>query len=160
MIYFCFQQYYYYCCYRCFLYFWINVTLHVTITGWVQKRLIKLYTDYCYKLSETPNMKLLKKLYDLEVRLEECLVRQKFEILVLYSTTQVWMIIDILACRVECICLFQCLFSLYTQVSDDEVTVSECELQDLSITPLLNALHAHKTFAMLDLSHNLLGNSI
>lgn len=47
-----------------------------------------------------------------------------------------------------------------SQVSDDEVTVSECELQDLSITPLLNALHAHKTFAMLDLSHNLLGNSI
>lgn len=44
------------------------------------------------------------------------------------------------------------------QVSDDEVIVSECELQDLSITPLLNALHAHKTFAVLDFSHNLLGN--
>lgn len=44
------------------------------------------------------------------------------------------------------------------QFSDDEVTVSECELQDLSIAPLLNALYAHKTFAMLDLSHNLLGN--
>lgn len=46
------------------------------------------------------------------------------------------------------------------QVSDDEITVSDCELQDLSVTPLLNALHAHKTFAMLDLSHNLLGNYI
>lgn len=46
------------------------------------------------------------------------------------------------------------------QVSDDEVVVSECDLQDLSITPLLNALHAHKTFAMLDLSHNFLGSGI
>ncbi|PRQ49276.1 putative 43kDa postsynaptic protein [Rosa chinensis] len=86
-----------------------KIVVEAVLDGWVQKRLIKLYTDHCYKVSETPNMKLLKKLYDLEV-------------------------------------------------SDDEVTVSECELQDLSITPLLNALHAHKTFAMLDLSHNLLGN--
>ncbi|KAL6286684.1 hypothetical protein ACE6H2_011074 [Prunus campanulata] len=86
-----------------------KVLVEAFIDGWVQKRLIKLYTDCCYKLSETPNMKLLKKLYDLEF-------------------------------------------------SDDEVTVSECELQDLSIAPLLNALYAHKTFAMLDLSHNLLGN--
>lgn len=38
--------------------------------------------------------------------------------------------------------------------------VSECDLQDLSIMPLLNALHVHKTIAMLDLSHNMLGNVI
>ncbi|XP_015891011.3 protein TONSOKU [Ziziphus jujuba] len=86
-----------------------KVFLEAFIEGWVQKRLIKLYVDCCKESSETPNMKLLKKLYDLEV-------------------------------------------------SDDEVVVSECDLQDLSITPLLNALHAHKTFAMLDLSHNFLGN--
>ena len=36
-------------------------------TGWVQKRLIKHYIDGCKDVSETPNMKLLKKLYDLEV---------------------------------------------------------------------------------------------
>lgn len=44
------------------------------------------------------------------------------------------------------------------QVSDDEVIVSDCNLQDVSVTPLLKALHVYKTFAMLDLSHNLLGN--
>ncbi|KAI9070620.1 hypothetical protein K1719_047418 [Acacia pycnantha] len=44
------------------------------------------------------------------------------------------------------------------EVSDDEIIVSDCDLQDLSVRPLLNALHAHKTFAMLDLSHNFLGN--
>ncbi|RVW32721.1 Protein TONSOKU [Vitis vinifera] len=43
-------------------------------------------------------------------------------------------------------------------VSEDEVMVSECDLQDISIMPLLNALHVHKTIAMLDLSHNMLGN--
>ncbi|KAL6227965.1 hypothetical protein ACLB2K_001919 [Fragaria x ananassa] len=86
-----------------------KIVVEAVIVGWVQKRLIKLYTEYCYKLSETPNMKLLKKLYDLGV-------------------------------------------------SDDEITVSECELQDLSITPLLDVLHARKTFTMLDLSHNMLGN--
>ncbi|XP_050382074.1 protein TONSOKU [Argentina anserina] len=86
-----------------------KVVVEAVIDGWVQKRLIKLYTEHCYKLSETPNMKLLKRLYDLKV-------------------------------------------------SDDEITVSECELQDLSITPLLDALHAQKRFAMLDLSHNMLGN--
>ncbi|PON82233.1 N-terminal acetyltransferase A, auxiliary subunit [Trema orientale] len=86
-----------------------KVLVEAFIDGWVQKRLIKLYIDSCKEISETPNMKLLKKLYDLEV-------------------------------------------------SDDEITVSDCELQDISVTPLLNALHAHKTFAVLDLSHNLLGN--
>ncbi|KAJ7945273.1 Protein TONSOKU like [Quillaja saponaria] len=82
--------------------------VEVCIDGWVQKRLIKLYIDCCKELTEAPNMKLLKKLYNLEV-------------------------------------------------SDDEIMVSDCELQDLSITPLLNALLIHKTFSMLDLSHNLLG---
>ncbi|TXG46367.1 hypothetical protein EZV62_028130 [Acer yangbiense] len=47
---------------------------------------------------------------------------------------------------------------LYVSEVEDEVIVYDCELQDISITPLLNALHANKTVAMLDLSHNLLGN--
>lgn len=38
--------------------------------------------------------------------------------------------------------------------------VSECDLQDISIAPLLSALHVHKSIAMLDLSHNMLGNDI
>ncbi|XP_028110671.1 protein TONSOKU [Camellia sinensis] len=78
-------------------------------SGWVQKRLMKLYIDCCKELSEPPNLKLLKKLYNLEV-------------------------------------------------SELEVILSDCELQDVSITPLLNALQAHKTVSVLDLSHNLLGN--
>ncbi|KAL9462342.1 hypothetical protein AB3S75_000365 [Citrus x aurantiifolia] len=82
--------------------------IEVSIDGWVQKRLMKLYIECCKELSEAPNMKLLKKLYISEV--------------------------------------------------EDEVIVSECELQDISVTPLLNALHTHKTVALLDLSHNLLGN--
>ncbi|RLM80797.1 protein TONSOKU isoform X2 [Panicum miliaceum] len=43
-------------------------------------------------------------------------------------------------------------------VSEDEVIVSDCGLQDLSITPFLDALISHKTIAVLDLSHNILGN--
>ncbi|KAK9111313.1 hypothetical protein Scep_018832 [Stephania cephalantha] len=77
--------------------------------GWVQKRLMKLYVDCCKKWHEAPHMKLLKKLYRLEV-------------------------------------------------SEDEVVLSDCELQDVSIAPLLDALQQHKTIAVLDLSHNLLGN--
>ncbi|BAS81256.1 Os02g0784100, partial [Oryza sativa Japonica Group] len=38
------------------------------------------------------------------------------------------------------------------------VIVSDCGLQDLSITPFLDALKLHKTIAVLDLSHNMLGN--
>lgn len=83
--------------------------VEVSIGGWVQKRLMKLYIDSCKESSEAPNLKLLKKLYNLEV-------------------------------------------------SEDEVIASECELQDISVTPLLNALHAHKTVATIDLSHNMLGN--
>ncbi|KAL5715016.1 hypothetical protein ACHQM5_016905 [Ranunculus cassubicifolius] len=83
--------------------------IEVTIDGWVQKRLMKLYLDCCKKLHEAPNMKLLKKLYNLEV-------------------------------------------------SEDEVVLSGCDLQDISIAPLLDALREHKTIATLDLSHNLLGN--
>ncbi|KAF7834177.1 protein TONSOKU [Senna tora] len=86
-----------------------NDVVEASIDGWVQKRLIKMYMDSCTDLSEVPNMKVLKKLYNLEV-------------------------------------------------SDDEIIVSDCDLQDLSVTPLLNALLTHKTFAMLDLSHNCLGN--
>ncbi|KAG5529146.1 hypothetical protein RHGRI_029727 [Rhododendron griersonianum] len=83
--------------------------IEVSVDGWVQKRLMKIYIDCCKELSEPPNLKLLKKLYNLEV-------------------------------------------------SEDEVVVSDCELQDVSITPLLNALQAHKTVAVLDISHNSLGN--
>ncbi|KAK7318472.1 hypothetical protein RJT34_03174 [Clitoria ternatea] len=77
--------------------------------GWIHKSLIKMYVDCCNELSEEPNIKVLKKLYNLEV-------------------------------------------------SDDEIIVSDCDLQDVSITPLINAIHSQKSFAMLDLSHNLLGN--
>ena len=38
--------------------------------------------------------------------------------------------------------------------------VSECDLQDISIMPLLNALQDISIIAMLDLSHNMLGNDI
>lgn len=50
-------------------------------------------------------------------------------------------------------------YSLFYQVEDD-VNVSECELQDISVIPLLNALHTHQGVALLDLSHNLLGDNI
>ncbi|KAK6922850.1 Tetratricopeptide repeat [Dillenia turbinata] len=83
--------------------------IKASVDAWVQRRLMKLYIDCCKKLSETPIMKLLKKLYNLEV-------------------------------------------------SEDEVSVSECDLQDISVRPLLDALDAYETVAMLDLSHNLLGN--
>lgn len=36
--------------------------------------------------------------------------------------------------------------------------MSDCDLQDMSVAPLLSALHLHKTVAVLDLSHNMLGN--
>ncbi|XP_010025556.2 protein TONSOKU [Eucalyptus grandis] len=83
--------------------------VEVLVNGWVQKPLMKLYVDCCEDLFEQPNLKLLKRLYNLEV-------------------------------------------------SEDEVILSECELQDVSVTPLLNALRVHGTIAMLNLSHNLLGN--
>ncbi|BAF10240.2 Os02g0784100 [Oryza sativa Japonica Group] len=86
-----------------------HLIYHVYNEDWVPKRLMKLYVDFCTKLSEAPNKKLLKKLYNLEV-------------------------------------------------SEDEVIVSDCGLQDLSITPFLDALKLHKTIAVLDLSHNMLGN--
>ncbi|CAH9071124.1 unnamed protein product, partial [Cuscuta epithymum] len=48
---------------------------------------------------------------------------------------------------------------LYNQeVSEDEIVVSGCELQDVSVAPLMKALDKHQTIASLDLSHNLLGN--
>lgn len=83
--------------------------IDAVIDDWVPKQLMKLYIDFCKKLSEVPNKKLLAKLYNLEV-------------------------------------------------SEDEIIVSDCGLQDLSVTPLLDALRSHKTIAMLDLSHNMLGN--
>ncbi|KAH7853971.1 hypothetical protein Vadar_008727 [Vaccinium darrowii] len=67
-----------------------TTTVEDKTAGWVEKRLMKIYLDSCKELSELPNLKLLKKLYNLEV-------------------------------------------------SEDEVVVSDCELQDVSITPLLNA---------------------
>ncbi|KAL1221577.1 Protein TONSOKU [Cardamine amara subsp. amara] len=47
---------------------------------------------------------------------------------------------------------------LYISEVEDDINVSECELQDISAAPLLHALHVHNTVAMLDLSHNMLGN--
>ncbi|XP_023641171.1 protein TONSOKU isoform X2 [Capsella rubella] len=47
---------------------------------------------------------------------------------------------------------------LYMSEVEDDINVSECELQDISAAPLLCALHVHNTVAMLDLSHNMLGN--
>ncbi|CAA0382897.1 unnamed protein product [Arabidopsis thaliana] len=46
---------------------------------------------------------------------------------------------------------------LYISEVEDDINVSECELQDISAAPLLCALHVHN-IAMLDLSHNMLGN--
>uniref|UniRef100_A0A7N0TWH9 Protein TONSOKU n=1 Tax=Kalanchoe fedtschenkoi TaxID=63787 RepID=A0A7N0TWH9_KALFE len=83
--------------------------LKVFIEGWVQKPLMKLYVDSCNNFSEVPNIKLLKRLYDLKV-------------------------------------------------SEDEVIAADCDLQDMSIKPLLMALHTLKTVSMIDLSHNMLGN--
>ncbi|XP_022884500.1 protein TONSOKU [Olea europaea var. sylvestris] len=83
--------------------------IEVSVAVMVPKNVMKLYIDCCEVLSEPLNLKVLKKLYNLEV-------------------------------------------------SEDEVIVSDCGLQDISVAPLLNALQAHKTVAVLDLSHNLLGN--
>ncbi|KAF2558451.1 hypothetical protein F2Q68_00017301 [Brassica cretica] len=85
-----------------------NVVIEASVSGWVHKRLMKLYMDCCQNLSEKPSIKLLKKLYISEV--------------------------------------------------EDDISVSECELQDVSAAPLLRALYVHNTVAMLDLSHNMLGN--
>ncbi|XP_012572250.2 protein TONSOKU [Cicer arietinum] len=86
-----------------------NNMVEASIDGWIQKRLIKMYVDCCKELSEVPKIKLLKKLYNLEI-------------------------------------------------SDDEIVASDCDLQDLSITPLIDALHSQMAFSMLDVSHNCLGN--
>ncbi|XP_068667550.1 protein TONSOKU [Aristolochia californica] len=83
--------------------------IEATTQGWVQNHFIKLYIDYCKRLSESPSMKLLKRLYNLKV-------------------------------------------------SDDQVILSDCELEDASICPFLNALLDHKRISILDISHNLLGN--
>ncbi|KAL5053290.1 hypothetical protein RYX36_033972 [Vicia faba] len=86
-----------------------NNMVEAFIDGWIQKCLIRMYVDRCKELSEEPKIKVLKKLYNLEV-------------------------------------------------SDDEIIVSDCDLQDLSITPLIDALHSQMTFSLLDISHNCLGN--
>ncbi|XP_075510488.1 protein TONSOKU [Primulina tabacum] len=83
--------------------------MEVSVAVMVPKRVMKLYIDSCDELSVPPNLKVVKKLYNL-------------------------------------------------QASDDVIVVSDCELQDVSVAPLINALQLHKTFAVLDLSHNLLGN--
>lgn len=46
------------------------------------------------------------------------------------------------------------------QVSEDEVIAADCELQDMSIKPLLKALQTLKTVSMIDLSHNVLGKFV
>ncbi|MQM05860.1 hypothetical protein Taro_038676 [Colocasia esculenta] len=55
--------------------------------------------------------------------------------------------------------IMKLLIKLYNpEVSEDEVIVSDCGLQDVSISPFLDALQEHKTLSVLDVSHNLLGN--
>ncbi|CAN0880513.1 Protein TONSOKU [Linum grandiflorum] len=44
-----------------------NIFIEVSINGWIQKRLMKLYIDCCGELHETPDINLLKKLYISEV---------------------------------------------------------------------------------------------
>ncbi|CAN1298605.1 Protein TONSOKU [Linum perenne] len=44
-----------------------NILVEVSIDGWVQKRLMKLYINCCRELQEAPNINLLKKLYVSEV---------------------------------------------------------------------------------------------
>ncbi|GLJ52447.1 hypothetical protein SUGI_1115540 [Cryptomeria japonica] len=44
------------------------------------------------------------------------------------------------------------------KVSEDEVVVSNCELDDVSVLPLIKALGKSGIFSLLDLSHNSLGN--
>ncbi|CAA0830202.1 Protein TONSOKU [Striga hermonthica] len=85
---------------------WIEVSVAVMVA----KHLLKLYINCCEELSESPNLDVVQKLYNLEV-------------------------------------------------SEDEIVVSDCQLRDVSVAPLLNALQMHKTVAVLDLSHNLLGNA-
>ncbi|GER29629.1 tetratricopeptide repeat (TPR)-containing protein [Striga asiatica] len=85
---------------------WIEVSVGVMVA----KHLLKLYINCCEELSESPNLDVVQKLYNLEV-------------------------------------------------SEDEIMVSDCQLRDVSVAPLLNALQMHKTVAVLDLSHNLLGNA-
>ncbi|KAL6219796.1 hypothetical protein ACLB2K_007555 [Fragaria x ananassa] len=65
-----------------------KIVVEAVIVGWVQKRLIKLYTEYCYKLSETPNMKSLKKLYDLGVSDDEITVSEYLSHNVLVLTAE------------------------------------------------------------------------
>lgn len=89
-------------CGRCY----VEASIHPV---WELKPVMNLYIDYCKELSEQPNLKVLKKLYVLEV-------------------------------------------------SGDEIIVSDCELQDISAAPLLSAMVALKTVAVIDLSHNMLGN--
>ncbi|CAI9099028.1 OLC1v1035784C3 [Oldenlandia corymbosa var. corymbosa] len=43
------------------------------------------------------------------------------------------------------------------EISEDEVIASDCELEEVSAAPLLNALLAHKEVSVIDLSHNRLG---
>ncbi|KAL6523140.1 hypothetical protein OROHE_016435 [Orobanche hederae] len=84
---------------------WIEVSIGVMVA----KHVMKLYIDCCEELLESPNLNVVRELYNLEV-------------------------------------------------SEDEIVVSDCQLRDVSVVPLLNALQLHKTLAVLDLSHNLLGN--
>ncbi|KAL6551954.1 hypothetical protein OROGR_008108 [Orobanche gracilis] len=84
---------------------WIEVSIGVMVA----KHVMKLYIDCCEELLESPNLNVVRELYNLEV-------------------------------------------------SEDEIVVSDCQLRDVSVIPLLNALQLHKTLAVLDLSHNFLGN--
>ncbi|RRT60262.1 hypothetical protein B296_00045112 [Ensete ventricosum] len=71
------------------------------------------------------------------------------------SCESIW--IDVV---IDVIFVFFCTSHFLIKVSEDEVVVSDCELQDVSVSPFLQALQAHKTLAVLDISHNLLGTSI
>lgn len=103
--------------------------------------MMKLYIDYCGKKSEIPNFKLLKKLYDLEV----CTLQILIYSLVQFLDVYVYFEPD------DLIIIFE------YQVSEDEIIASDCGLQDVSISPFIDALCEHRTVAMLDVSHNALG---
>lgn len=103
--------------------------------------MMKLYIDYCEKKSEIPNSKLLKKLYNLEVRTLQIRIHSSVQFLDVYVHFE----------PEDPIIIFE------HQVSEDEIIVSDCGLQDVSISPFIDALCEHRTVAMLDVSHNALG---
>lgn len=72
-----------------------HLIYHVYNEDWVPKRLMKLYVDFCTKLSEAPNKKLLKKLYNLEVSLLDLyhsyLIDNVIKWLIIFEESKVFM---------------------------------------------------------------------